>query len=55
METKEEKHYTFINTCVYCGKKFITNNFFMEACSNCLNEYADFLVKSSKKIEKDRC
>ena len=53
METKEEKHYNFTNTCIYCGKKFTTDNFFVEVCDNCQNEYVDFLVKSHKNLKKD--
>lgn len=53
METKEEEQYHFTNTCIYCGKKFTTDNFFIEVCNNCQNEYVDFLVKSHKNLKKD--
>ena len=49
----QEKQLTFNNTCVYCGKKFTTENFFIEVCPKCQNEYINFLIKSHKKIEKD--
>ena len=52
MKTKEEKHYNFTNTCVYCGKKFEAESLFVEICPICQSEYIDFLVKSNKKDKK---
>lgn len=52
-DEKQQKEYIFTNECVYCGKKFQSENFFIDVCPHCQVEYADFLLKSHKKLEKD--
>ena len=50
---KEDKKITFKSTCAYCGKTFESENFFIDVCPKCQDDYVNFLVRSHKKVEKD--
>ena len=49
----EENEYRFRTKCEYCGKKFLTNSFFIDMCPKCMEEYSNFLVISDQKSTKD--
>ena len=46
--------FKFENICIWCGKKFETDDIFRSVCDECLSEFTDIVMKSYEyEFEKE--